>query len=73
MTNDAGRTYHELRRHSVNDAEAYHEFAMLITEIVRFIKPILSVIPPDPGRFDPRHWLPLSARAPAVPRRCPPT
>ena len=27
MTNDPGRTYHELRRHSVNDAEAYHEFA----------------------------------------------
>src|SRR5262245_1512355 len=60
MTNDHGRTYHELRRHSVNDAEAYHDFAMLITEIVKFIKPILSVIPPDPGRFDPRHWLPLS-------------
>jgi phytoene dehydrogenase-like protein len=60
MTNDPGRTYHELRRHSVNDAEAYHEFGMLITEIVRFIKPIMSVIPPDPGRFDPRHWLPLS-------------
>src|SRR5438034_11656323 len=24
MTNDAGRTYHEMRRFSVNDAEAYH-------------------------------------------------
>src|SRR6059058_1781162 len=24
MTNDAGRTYHELRKFSVNDAEAYH-------------------------------------------------
>jgi len=63
MTNDPGRTYHELRRFSVNDAEAYHEFAQLITEIVRFIKPILAVIPPDPVRFDPRQWLPLAPLA----------
>jgi phytoene dehydrogenase-like protein len=63
MTNDPGRTYHELRRFSVNDAEAYHEFGQLITEIVRFIKPILSMLPPDPARFDPRHWLPLTPLA----------
>ena len=63
MTNDPGRTYHELRRHSVNDAEAYHEFGQLITEIVRFIKPILSVVPPDPGKLDPRPWLPLAPLA----------
>jgi phytoene dehydrogenase-like protein len=61
MTNDHGRTYHELRRFSANDAEAYHEFGQLITEIVRFIKPILSIVPPDPGgRLDPRPWLPLT-------------
>src|SRR5712691_5821234 len=59
MTDDPGRTYHELARFSRNDAEAYHEFGTLITEIVRFIKPILSVAPPDPGRFDARHWVPL--------------
>src|SRR5690242_2474715 len=53
MTNDAGRTYHQMRRFSVNDAEAYHEFAQLITEIVRFIKPVLHAIPPDPVRLDP--------------------
>jgi phytoene dehydrogenase-like protein len=59
MTDDSGRTYHELRRFSPNDAEAYHEFGQLITEIVRFIKPILAMVPPDPGRLDPRQWLPL--------------
>src|SRR3989441_1865599 len=63
MTNDPGRTYHEMRRFSVNDAEAYHEFAQLITEIVRFIKPVLSMIPPDPVRLDPRQWLPLTPLA----------
>src|SRR5437867_1951566 len=63
MTNDPGRTYHELKRFSVNDAEAYHEFAQLITEIVRFIKPVISTIPPDPVRLDPRHWLSLKPLA----------
>src|SRR5947209_16874916 len=63
MTNDPGRTYHELRRFSVNDAEAYHEFGQLIVEIVRFIKPILSMVPPDSGSLDPRHWLPLATLA----------
>jgi phytoene dehydrogenase-like protein len=60
MTNDPGRTYHEIKRFSVHDAESYHDFGTLITQIVRFIKPILRVTPPDPVRFDPRHWLPLA-------------
>ena len=63
MTNDPGRTYHEIRRFSVNDAEAYHEFGQLITEIVRFIKPVLEVVPPDPGSLNPRQWLPLAPLA----------
>ena len=73
MTNDHGRTYHELRRCSVNDAEAYHEYGQLITEIVRFIKPILSLVPPDPGRLDPRQWLPARPAGAGVPRAARPT
>jgi phytoene dehydrogenase-like protein len=65
MTNDHGRTYRELRRFSVNDAEAYSEFGQVITEMVRFIKPIMHVVPPDPVRFDPRQWLPLAPLAKA--------
>jgi phytoene dehydrogenase-like protein len=34
-----------------------------MTEIIRFIKPILSMVPPDPVRFDPRQWLPLGLLA----------
>jgi phytoene dehydrogenase-like protein len=71
MTNDPGHTYHQIRRFSVNDAEAYHEFGQLITEIVRFIKPVLDVIPPDPNSLDLRHWLPLAPLAMAF-RRLPP-
>jgi phytoene dehydrogenase-like protein len=63
VTNDPGRTYHELRKFSVNDADAYQEFGFLMTEIIRFIKPILSMVPPDPVRFDPRQWLPLGLLA----------
>jgi phytoene dehydrogenase-like protein len=57
--NDHGRTVRELRRWSRPDAEAYEEYGQLMVDMARFIKPILSVIPPDPGRLDPRPWIPL--------------
>src|SRR5437660_3772182 len=57
--NDHGRTVRELRRWSATDAEAYEEYGQLMVEMARFIKPILSIVPPDPGRTDPREWLPL--------------
>ena len=40
----------ELRRWSRNDAEAYEEYGQLTAEMARFIKPILSIVPPDPAR-----------------------
>jgi phytoene dehydrogenase-like protein len=57
--NDHGRTMRELRRWSTADAEAYEEYGQLMADMARFIKPILSVVPPDPGRLDPRPWLPV--------------
>jgi phytoene dehydrogenase-like protein len=57
--NDHGRTVRELRRFSKNDAEAYEEYGQLMVEMARFIKPILSVVPPDPGKVNPMEWLPL--------------
>src|SRR5207249_1391876 len=57
--NDHGRTVRELRRWSPSDAEAYDEYGRLMVEMARFIKPILSLVPPDPGRFRPREWLPV--------------
>src|SRR5438874_1729992 len=63
--NDHGRTMRELRRWSATDAEAYQEYGRLMVDMARFIKPILSVIPPDPGRIDPREWLPLLGLAKA--------
>jgi phytoene dehydrogenase-like protein len=57
--NDHGRTMRELRRWSSRDAEAYEEYGRLMVEMARFIKPILTVAPPDFRRADPRQWLPL--------------
>jgi len=57
--NDHGKTMRELRRWSKNDAEAYEEYGQLMVEMARFIKPILSVVPPDPGKVNPMQWLPL--------------
>jgi phytoene dehydrogenase-like protein len=58
-TNDHGRTLRELRRWSAGDGEAYDEYGRLMVDMARFIKPVLSLVPPDPGRIDVREWLPL--------------
>src|SRR5918912_1825254 len=61
--NDHGRTLRELRRWSATDAEAYEDFGRLMLEMAKFIKPILSIPPPDPGRFRPREWIPVARLA----------
>ncbi|MFM7718897.1 MAG: phytoene desaturase family protein, partial [Actinomycetota bacterium] len=54
--NDHGETIRELRRWSRSDAEAYEEYGQLMAEMARFIKPILSTVPPDVGRINPWEW-----------------
>ena len=61
--NDHWRTVRELRRWSRTDAEAYDEYGQLMFDMARFIKPILSIVPPDPAGADPRPWLPLARLA----------
>jgi phytoene dehydrogenase-like protein len=61
--NDHGRTVRELRRWSRNDAEAYEEYGQLMVDMARFIKPILSITPPDLASNDPRPMLPLAGLA----------
>ena len=61
--NDHGRTVRELRRWSTSDAEAYEEYGQLMVDMARFIKPILSIVPPDPTSNDPRPLLPLGGLA----------
>ncbi|MGZ4132600.1 MAG: phytoene desaturase family protein, partial [Actinomycetota bacterium] len=63
--NDHGKTVRELRRWSLNDAEVYGEYSMLMAEMARFIKPILSLLPPDPGKLSPTEWLAVGPLAKA--------
>ncbi len=42
---DHARTMHELRRWSKVDAEAYDEYALLMAEMARFMKPLLGGAP----------------------------
>src|SRR5450755_1536085 len=52
--NDHAKTQREIRRHSILDAEAYDEFSKMMTPMCRFVKPMLSMIPPDPTTLNPR-------------------
>ena len=52
--NDHSRTRREIARHSRVDAEAYDEYGRAMVAMGRFVKPILSMLPPDPLSLDPR-------------------
>ena len=57
--NDHGKTHREIARHSRVDAEAYDEFGKAMQAMCRFVKPILSMVPPDPTTLDPRELMKL--------------
>src|SRR6201997_1846025 len=52
--NDHAKSIREIRRHSRLDAEAYDEFSKMMTPMCRFVKPLLSMIPPDPTTLNPK-------------------
>src|SRR6202165_4706358 len=57
--NDHGKTHREIARHSKVDAEAYDEFGKAMQAMCRFVKPILSMIPPDPATLNPKELMKL--------------
>src|SRR5438093_8138884 len=46
-------------RHSRADADAYEEFGKAMVQMCRFVKPILSMTPPDPTTLNPRDLMKL--------------
>ena len=64
--NDHGRTVRELRRWSLSDAEAYEEYGLLMAQMARFIKPILSAVPARPGPHPARRVALAGAARPAA-------
>ena len=57
--NDHGKTRREIARHSKLDAEAYEEFGKAMQAMCRFVKPILSMVPPDPATLNPKELMKL--------------
>ena len=52
--NDHAKSIRDIRRHSRVDAEAYNEFSKMMTPMCRFVKPMLSMVPPDPTTLNPK-------------------
>ncbi|MBI4164470.1 MAG: NAD(P)/FAD-dependent oxidoreductase, partial [Acidobacteria bacterium] len=49
--NDHAKTRREIARHSRLDAEAYDEYGQAMAKMAKFVKPILSMVPPDPSKL----------------------
>ncbi|HEV2351648.1 MAG TPA: NAD(P)/FAD-dependent oxidoreductase [Terriglobia bacterium] len=49
--NDHAKTRREIARHSRMDAEAYDEYGQAMMKMAQFVKPILSMTPPDLSRL----------------------
>lgn len=60
MWGDHDRTRRELYRHSPKDAEAYDEFGRLMQHMALAVRPILSMIPPDPTSLSPGELLSMA-------------
>lgn len=51
---DHEETRNEIYRHSPNDADAYDEYGRLMYHMAKAVRPILSMIPPDPTSLSPK-------------------
>jgi phytoene dehydrogenase-like protein len=56
---DHNLTRRELYRHSPRDAEAYEEYSRVMVRAAKAVKPIISMLPPDPSSLHPRDLMGL--------------
>ncbi|MDE2085290.1 MAG: NAD(P)/FAD-dependent oxidoreductase, partial [Xanthomonadaceae bacterium] len=56
---DHDLTRQEVYRHSPKDAEAYDEYSRVMARAAKAIKPVISMVPPDPSSMSPRDLLGL--------------
>jgi phytoene dehydrogenase-like protein len=54
LWDDHDLTRREIYRYSPKDAEAYDEYARVMARMAKAIKPLLSLVPPDPSSLSPR-------------------
>src|SRR5437868_3917410 len=57
--NDHAKTRRQIARHSRLDAEAYDEYGKAMIEMAQFVKPIMSMTPPDPTSLNPKGLMDL--------------
>ena len=57
--NDHAKTRRQIARHSKLDAEAYDEYGKAMVEMAHFVKPIMSMTPPDPTSLNPKGLMDL--------------
>ncbi|MBL8046758.1 MAG: NAD(P)/FAD-dependent oxidoreductase [Anaerolineales bacterium] len=57
---DHDKTRREIYRHSPKDADAYDEYSRQMARMAMAVKPILSMIPPDPTTLNPKDLLGLA-------------
>lgn len=56
---DHDLTRQEVYRHSPLDAEAYDEYSRVMARAAKAIKPVISMVPPDPSSLSPRDLMGL--------------
>src|SRR5262249_29850247 len=56
---DHDLTRQEIYRHAPKDAEAYDEYSRVMARAAKAIKPVISMVPPDPSSMSPRDLLGL--------------
>ena len=56
---DAEQTRREIARHSTRDADGYADYGRTMSDMARFVAPLLTMAPRDPTVPDPRAWLQL--------------
>ena len=56
---DHFKTRQELKRHSLKDAETYEHFGKLMHHMSMAVRPLLSVVPPEPTSLSPGNLLAL--------------
>ena len=58
---DSYENYHEIARHSVEDAEAYRDFSHVMSRVCHAMKPLMDAIPPNSRSQDPSEMAKVAA------------
>ncbi len=61
LGDDHYQNYHEIARHSIEDAEAYDDYAHMLNRVQHAMKPLMDMVPPNPYSDAPEDKADLAA------------